>query len=98
LTEEDTQFYFQGGDVTERVGMTPGAVSRIVAYWVCHFADDVVQDPLGDGAEELVASSLLGMEIDAGQLGIVAQHALKVGWTTQYVWGSADGPAGAKAT
>jgi hypothetical protein len=33
------------------------------------------------------------MQVDPGQLGVVVQHALKVGGTVQYAWFSADSPA-----
>jgi hypothetical protein len=36
-----------------------------------HLPHNIVQDFLRDGAEELVVRDLLGVQIDAGQLGIV---------------------------
>jgi len=41
--------------------------------------------PIGNGAKELVSGDPPGVEIDAGQLRVVIQHALKVGETAQYV-------------
>jgi hypothetical protein len=55
--------------------------SRLVKY----LAHDIVEDFLGDGAEELVAGDLLGVEIDAGQLGVVLKHLIEVGRTVQCV-------------
>jgi hypothetical protein len=54
--------------------------------WVDHFPRHAIKDLLGDGAEELVAGHRLtsfrsqdpGVEVDAGQLGIVIKHSLEV--------------------
>jgi hypothetical protein len=61
---------------------------------VRHFAYHIVQNLSGDGAEELVAGHLPGVEVNAGQLSVVVQHALKVGGTVQYVWVAADSQVG----
>jgi hypothetical protein len=34
------------------------------------------------------------VEVDSGQLGVVVQHALKVGCTVQYAWVLVDGLPG----
>ena len=58
-----------------------------------YLAHDIVEDLFDDGTEECVAAHLPGVEVNAGQLGVVVQHALKVGCTTQYVLVLSDSPA-----
>jgi hypothetical protein len=54
------------------LALAVGVLRRIeTSLRIEHFPHDIVQDFLGDGAEELVAGDLPGVQIDAGQLGVV---------------------------
>ena len=55
------------------------------AVGIQHLAHYIIQDLFGDGAEERIAGHLPGVEVDAGELGVVVEHLLKVGCTIQYV-------------
>ena len=72
------------------VGVLRGVKSTA---WIGHFTDNVVENLFGDGPEERVTRDLPGMEVDAGELGVVVQHLLKVGC----VWLPADGVLDAQA-
>ena len=65
------------------------------AGWIKHFSDDIVEDFLDDGSEQLVARDLPGMQIDAGQLRVVIQHLFKVSCTIQYAWTDGINPISA---
>jgi hypothetical protein len=69
-----------------------GGVEDIV--WAVHLACKAIQRFQGDCAEKPVPAELPRVEINAGKLGIVAQHALKVGRTVQYVRLPDDGAIG----
>jgi hypothetical protein len=47
---------------------------------------DIIERFQGDSSEKVVRGELPGVEVDAGQLGIVIQHSLKVGCTIRYAW------------
>jgi hypothetical protein len=74
-------------------GHTPKLLVVGVRAHVQHFAYDIVQDLLGDGAEELVAGDLPGVEVDPREFRVVIKNFLKVGCTIRYAWCPAGGPA-----
>jgi hypothetical protein len=51
-----------------------------------HLAYDVVERLLSDGTIERLARHLPGVQVHAGQLGVIIQHLLEVGCNTQYVF------------
>src|SRR5262249_47660236 len=45
-----------------------------------HLAADVVEDVFGDPAVVLVLEESMGIEVDAGELGVVVEHLLEMGY------------------
>ena len=59
----------------EPFGFAQGRPGRTIG----HLADDVIERLLRDGAFEWIAGHLPGVQVDAGQLGVVVEHFFKMG-------------------
>jgi hypothetical protein len=63
---------------------------------VGRFADDIVQDLVRNGAEELVSGDLSGVEVHSCEVGVVVQRTLTVSCTTRYKWVGGSSPIDAE--